>query len=146
MPGARLSLPMEPGSVAEGLIEISGLAKSFGARSIFGTVKGDRAVNDVTISVPKKPYARHRRRVRGRANRHCCAWYCGCSDRRPEPSVSTARTSGRCTARDLKAMRRQVQPIFQNPASSFNPRQSIQSILSAPLEVHGDGDRDASVA
>lgn len=39
----------------------------------------------------------------------------------------------------LKAMRRQVQPIFQNPASSFNPRQSISTILAAPLEVHGIG-------
>lgn len=39
----------------------------------------------------------------------------------------------------LKSLRRQVQPIFQNPASSFNPRHSIQSILTAPLEVHGVG-------
>ncbi len=41
----------------------------------------------------------------------------------------------------LKAFRRQVQPIFQNPASSFNPRQRIGAILRAPLEVHGIGDR-----
>lgn len=41
---------------------------------------------------------------------------------------------------ELKAFRRKVQPIFQNPASSFNPRHSIASILSAPLEVHGIGD------
>lgn len=39
----------------------------------------------------------------------------------------------------LKSLRREVQPIFQNPASSFNPRQSIHSILTAPLEVHGVG-------
>lgn len=39
----------------------------------------------------------------------------------------------------LKAMRREVQPIFQNPASSFNPRHTIRAILSAPLEVHGIG-------
>ena len=43
--------------------------------------------------------------------------------------------------RDLKAFRRRIQPIFQNPASSFNPRQSIGTILAAPLEVHGVGDR-----
>ena len=41
--------------------------------------------------------------------------------------------------KSLKALRRQVQPIFQNPASSFNPRHSIRAILSAPLEVHGIG-------
>ena len=41
--------------------------------------------------------------------------------------------------KSLKALRRQVQPIFQNPASSFNPRHTIRAILSAPMEVHGIG-------
>lgn len=41
----------------------------------------------------------------------------------------------------LLQFRREVQPIFQDPASSFNPRQRIGQILSAPLEVHGMGDR-----
>jgi peptide/nickel transport system ATP-binding protein len=42
---------------------------------------------------------------------------------------------------ELLRYRRQVQPIFQDPASSFNPRQRIGAILSAPLEVHGIGSR-----
>lgn len=62
-----------------------------------------------------------------------------------EPTAGTIRIHGKdiwsLHGADLKAMRRQVQPIFQNPASSFNPRQSIQSILSAPLEVHSMGSR-----
>lgn len=41
----------------------------------------------------------------------------------------------------LTRFRRSVQPVFQNPASSFNPRQTIRTILSAPLEVHGIGTR-----
>ncbi len=61
------------------------------------------------------------------------------------PSAGTIAVEGRdiwsLPARDLKAFRRKIQPIFQNPASSFNPRQSIGRILSAPLEVHGIGDR-----
>lgn len=36
----------------------------------------------------------------------------------------------------LKTMRRKVQPIFQNPASSFNPRQTIGQILTTPMQVH----------
>ena len=40
---------------------------------------------------------------------------------------------------ELMALRREMQPIFQDPASSFNPRQTIGAILSAPLEVHGEG-------
>ncbi len=45
--------------------------------------------------------------------------------------------------RDLLAFRRRVQAVFQDPMSSFNPRQSIGTILSAPLEVHGIGTRAA---
>lgn len=45
------------------------------------------------------------------------------------------------SGRELLAVRRQMQAIFQDPASSFNPRQSIGAILAAPLEVHGVGTR-----
>jgi ABC-type glutathione transport system ATPase component len=41
---------------------------------------------------------------------------------------------------ELRGFRRDVQAVFQDPASSFNPRQTIGAILSAPLEVHGLGD------
>ena len=43
------------------------------------------------------------------------------------------------SGRDLLAVRRKMQAIFQDPASSFNPRQSIGAILAAPLEVHDVG-------
>jgi len=50
---------------------------------------------------------------------------------------------------DLLGVRREIQAIFQDPASSFNPRQRIGSILRAPLDVHAIGapqERDAKVA
>jgi len=43
---------------------------------------------------------------------------------------------------ELFAMRRDIQAIFQDPASSFNPRHRIGEILEAPLAVHAQGDRD----
>jgi ABC-type glutathione transport system ATPase component len=43
------------------------------------------------------------------------------------------------TRGDLKALRRRMQAVFQDPTSSFNPRQSVGQILTAPLEVHGIG-------
>ena len=38
---------------------------------------------------------------------------------------------------DLKAMRRNMQIIFQDPAGSLNPRMRIASIVGEPLIVHG---------
>ena len=42
---------------------------------------------------------------------------------------------------DRKSMARRVQPIFQDPYSSLNPRKTISSIISLPLRVHGLADR-----
>ncbi|QQS08931.1 MAG: ABC transporter ATP-binding protein [Phycisphaerales bacterium] len=39
----------------------------------------------------------------------------------------------------LKALRRKMQIIFQDPGSSLNPRMRIGSILAEPLIVHGMG-------
>jgi ABC-type glutathione transport system ATPase component len=41
----------------------------------------------------------------------------------------------------LRGLRRRMQPVFQDPKSSFNPRQSVEASLSAPLEVHNIGAR-----
>jgi oligopeptide transport system ATP-binding protein len=37
----------------------------------------------------------------------------------------------------LRALRRRVQVIFQDPYSSLNPRQKVGSILAEPMKVHG---------
>jgi peptide/nickel transport system ATP-binding protein len=55
-------------------------------------------------------------------------------------------TGGRITldgrsldALDRKAIARRIQPVFQDPYSSLNPRRDIASIVALPLEVHGIG-------
>ena len=47
----------------------------------------------------------------------------------------------RLPADSLKPYRRRAQMIFQDPFGSLNPRHTIESILTAPLYVHGIGDR-----
>ncbi len=39
--------------------------------------------------------------------------------------------------RDLKAFRREMQIIFQDPFSSLNPRMTVMDIVSEPLRIHG---------
>ncbi len=43
----------------------------------------------------------------------------------------------------LVAMRRRIQYIFQDPVSSLNPRMTVFDIISEPLIIHGQSDRDA---
>ena len=47
----------------------------------------------------------------------------------------------RQTGAQLRATRRSMQMIFQDPYSSLNPRQSVFNILDAALEVHGIQDK-----
>jgi peptide/nickel transport system ATP-binding protein len=42
---------------------------------------------------------------------------------------------------DRVAISRRVQPIFQDPYSSLNPRKSVGQLIALPLVVHGVGDR-----
>jgi oligopeptide/dipeptide ABC transporter ATP-binding protein len=45
--------------------------------------------------------------------------------------------------RDLRAVRREVQMIFQDPYGSLNPRRRVGSIIGDPFVIHGIGsDRD----
>jgi len=39
--------------------------------------------------------------------------------------------------RDLMALRRRIQVIFQDPYSSLNPRMKVAAILGEPMKVHG---------
>lgn len=46
------------------------------------------------------------------------------------------------SSKDLKAYRRRVQMIFQDPYSSLNPRKSAISIIQEPLTIHRIADRE----
>ncbi len=51
--------------------------------------------------------------------------------------ITQAGTAG------LRALRRNIQMVFQDPFSSFNPRMSCGRIVAEPLEIHGIGSRQA---
>lgn len=128
--------------MSDAVIEIRNLTKSFGGTALFRRESAFRATDDVTLSV-----------TRGKTLGVVGESGSGKSTllrmvlRLIKPTSGTIEVDGQdiwsLKGRDLKAFRRKVQPIFQNPASSFNPRQSIGQILTAPLEVHGIGDRES---
>jgi oligopeptide/dipeptide ABC transporter ATP-binding protein len=60
-----------------------------------------------------------------------------------KPTAGRIRLDGADTAglagRALKAARRRMQIVFQDPYSSLNPRQRVSDILRAPLDIHHVG-------
>ena len=45
--------------------------------------------------------------------------------------------------RKMRALRRDMQMIFQDPMESMNPRMTVEQILEEPFQIHGLGDRPA---
>lgn len=56
---------------------------------------------------------------------------------------------GRMTKSQLRALKKDIQIIFQDPYSSLNPRMTVNQILSDPMEIHGvfrGGERGRRIA
>jgi oligopeptide/dipeptide ABC transporter ATP-binding protein len=58
-----------------------------------------------------------------------------------EPSggevIYEGRDIAKLSANEMRALRKELQIIFQDPFASLNPRMSIREILSEPFEIHG---------
>jgi oligopeptide/dipeptide ABC transporter ATP-binding protein len=58
-----------------------------------------------------------------------------------EPTSGSVRFDGvdlaKLTGEALKAMRRRMQIIFQDPYASLNPRKTVEQIVGTPLRLHG---------
>lgn len=128
------------------LLEVHDVSKIFRTRSLFGGRFETHALEGVSLRVP----------------RGGCIGIVG-------ESGSGKSTLARCIlglehptqgeirfeCRSIHAPERtrhdrgQIQPIFQNPASSLNPRRSVGSIIAEPLAVHARmpaAQREAEVA
>ncbi len=59
------------------------------------------------------------------------------------PTQGSIQLNGQDLSRlDRKTLARRIQPIFQDPYSSLNPRRTIANIVALPLEVQGLGTAD----
>ena len=64
-----------------------------------------------------------------------------CILRRIEPTAGSVRFDGRevltLPPRELRALRREMQIVFQDPYSSLNPRLTVGTMLGEALAIHG---------
>jgi oligopeptide/dipeptide ABC transporter ATP-binding protein len=138
--GDAVSQPDAPGaSAGEPLVEVRNLTKHFPIKRgvllqrQFGAVK---AVDGVSFEV-----------MRGETLGIVGETGCGKSTtarlimRLLEPTSGEIRFDGqditRLTRGRLKAIRRDVQMIFQDPYSSLNPRKTIGATIGQPFAIHG---------
>jgi peptide/nickel transport system ATP-binding protein len=125
---------------AEVLLEITNLKKYFPLKSgFFGqNKKWIKAVDDVSFKVRKG----HTLGLVGESG-------CGKTTlgrtilRLIEPSEGNILYNGKNILKfkheEMRAMRRKIQIIFQDPYASLNPRMSIGSALVEPMTIHGLG-------
>ena len=127
------------------LLEVNGLAKHYPVRKGLilakqvGTV---RAVDGVSFSLN-----------RGETLALVGESGCGKSTtarlvlRLIEPSAGTLRFDGQDISGigggALRAMRRRMQIVFQDPYASLNPRLTVAETIAEPMQVHGIGDAAA---
>jgi len=132
------------------LLEVRGLKKHFPLRTgIFGRVTGSvRAVDGVDLSLaPGETLGLVGESGSGKTTLGRCIL------RLIEPTSGDVRFEGRDVlafdGRTMRAARRRMQIIFQDPWSSLNPRMTIGAIVGEPFAIHGlarGADRRARVA
>ena len=113
----------------QAMLSVHGLSKSFNAV---------KAVRDVSFSIPKgKTFGLVGESGSGKSTTARLVL------RLVEPTSGSISFRGRdlatLAARDLRAERRHMQMIFQDPFGSLNPRMSVRDTLVEPQLVHGIG-------
>jgi oligopeptide/dipeptide ABC transporter ATP-binding protein len=128
--------------LSDALLEVEGLAKHYPMRRglvVSRTVGTVRAVDGLGFSL-----------ARGETLALVGESGCGKSTtarlvlRLIEPTTGTVRFEGQdittMGGAALRAIRRRMQIVFQDPFASLNPRMTVGQILDEPLLVHGIGD------
>ena len=120
------------------LLELDRVSRTFTVgRSLFEKRQPLRAVDDVSLRL-------HKGEVLGLVGESGCGkstiakMLLGLL----APSAGTVRLGGKpISTRSRRDISRRLQPVFQDPYASLNPRKTVAAIVSLPLEVHGIGDR-----
>jgi ABC-type glutathione transport system ATPase component len=128
---AKSSETMQP------LVRVQNLVKHYAKEKFAGSGEEVRALDGVSFSIFRGTTLA----IVGESGsgKSTLAFCLACLERPTSGSIWFEETdlSG-LKEKDRRAIRRQIQLIFQDPANSFNPRWSVLEILTEPLVVQGN--------
>lgn len=141
MPLAPLDAPLLSDSPPQPLLQVAGLSKYYPIqRGLFSSNQGQlRALHNVSFEL-------YSGEVLGVVGESGCgkSTLAKCLTRLLEPTAGTALFQSEdwfaLKGAALKAARRNIQMVFQNPYSSLNPKMTVEAILREPLQVFRQGD------
>jgi peptide/nickel transport system ATP-binding protein len=127
----------------DALVEISGLSKVFGGHGSSLGRHGTEtlAVDDVTLTIQEgESLGLVGESGSGKTTVGRCIL------RLVEPSAGSVRFAGHdvmaLDRRALRALRRDMQMIFQDPFASLDPRLRVEDLIAEPMRIHGLWGRD----
>ncbi|MGX1793859.1 dipeptide ABC transporter ATP-binding protein [Microbacterium sp. NPDC055312] len=139
--GAVSTRAEEPVSAAPAVVEVRDLVKQYSIRS--GGLRSEKflAVDGVSFSIPRgKTLALVGESGSGKST------VAKMLLQLEKPTDGEILIDGEATSTmsraEVFALRRRMQPVFQDPYGSLDPLRSIGNLISEPLQVHGIGTRD----
>lgn len=127
-----------PDSTSEPLVVVSGLRKEFAVRDARGAAARFTAVDGVSFGI-------HRGETvaivgeSGSGKSTTANLVLGLEDPSEGSIVFDGVDIATLTTRERFAWRRRIQPVFQNPYASLDPRYTVERSICEPLKVHGVG-------
>jgi dipeptide transport system ATP-binding protein len=123
------------------LVGVENLVKRYSRKKLPGPREEVRALDGVSFSILRGTTLA----IVGESGsgKSTLAFCLACLERPTSGTIRFEGTDiGELGEKERRIVRRQIQLVFQDPASSFNPRWSLEGILSEPLVVQGELGRD----
>lgn len=123
------------------LVEVENLAKTYSRRRFAGPREEVRALDGVSFAISRGTTLA----IVGESGsgKSTLAFCLACLEKPTSGSIRfEEKEILNLDEKDLRAIRRKTQLIFQDPASSFNPRWKVLEILAEPVVLQGTLGRD----
>ncbi|MBY6060599.1 ABC transporter ATP-binding protein [Microbacterium esteraromaticum] len=137
----RAAESVAPADDAPAVVEVRGLVKDYSIRT--GGLRHEqfRAVDDVSFSIPRgKTLALVGESGSGKST--VAKMLLQLENPTDGEIVIDGNPTSTLSRAEVFALRRRMQPVFQDPYGSLDPLRSIGSLITEPLHVHGIGSRD----